>query len=104
MLSIDPWIFHTPSVSKSPHRILDVPRLPLTDHQRFLACLPRDKNDEVIPVLSDIARFTQTVLGWEAGDLARLASASTELEVVLPEYHQTLRPTYLVSDGGRPMM
>ena len=27
------------------------------DHARFLACLPRDKNNEVIPEIRDLAAF-----------------------------------------------
>jgi hypothetical protein len=74
------------------------------DHQRFLSCLPRDKNDEVIPEISDLAWFTETVLGWEPGDLTRLPSTPAELAVVLPECHETLRPTHVVFDGSNPML
>jgi hypothetical protein len=82
------------------------------DHQRFLSCLPRDKNDDVVPEIRDLAVFTQTVLGWEPGDLRRLPPPGegrlpdefSALEVVLSEYHETLRPTHMVSDGGRPMI
>jgi hypothetical protein len=83
------------------------------DHQRFLSCLPRNKNDEVLPEINDLGVFTRTVLGWEPGDLKHLPTASTgsaapgefdPLEVFLPEYHETLRPTQVVSDGGRPMI
>jgi hypothetical protein len=39
------------------------------DHQRFLACLSRDKNDELIPEIRDFPGFVQSVLGWEPGDI-----------------------------------
>ena len=73
----------------------------IPDHQRFLDCLPRDAHDELIPELRDFAEFTQQVLGWRAGDLepvppgdARFAS----IEVPLPEYNETLRPTHVVRE------
>src|SRR5918996_4936667 len=62
------------------------------DHQRFLACLPRDRHDHVIAEIRDFRLFTQQVLGWEAEDLIPIPDVSalpedlTELEVVLPEY------------------
>ena len=74
------------------------------DHQRFLACLPRDMHDDLIPEMRDLAMFTQTVLGWEPTDLTPLPDVSplpedlAALEVTLPEYHETLRPTYVVRE------
>src|SRR5687768_15685274 len=74
------------------------------DHQCFLACLPRDRHDNVIAEIRDFRLFTQQVLGWEAEDLrpipdvATLPGDLTELEVVLPEYHEILRPTYVVRE------
>src|SRR5207247_9496897 len=74
------------------------------DHHRFLSCLRRDRNDEIVPEIADLAEFTQTVLGWGAADLTRITSATAlpeefaPLEVVLPEYHETLRPTYVVRE------
>ena len=73
----------------------------IPDHQRFLDCLPRDAHDELIPELRDFTEFTQQVLGWRAGDLevvppgdARYAS----IEVPLPEFSETLRPTHVVRE------
>ncbi|PYS35071.1 MAG: SAM-dependent methyltransferase, partial [Acidobacteria bacterium] len=63
------------------------------DHQKFLACLPRGKNDELIPQISDFAAFAQNVLGWEPADLDHDVAA---LEIPLPEYHESLRPTCAV--------
>ena len=40
-----------------------------SDQQRFLTCLPRDKDDEPIPEIRNFAEFTQTVLGWKPADL-----------------------------------
>ncbi len=73
----------------------------IPDHQRFLDCLPRDAHDELIPELRDFPEFTEQVLGWRVGDLevvppgdARYAS----IEVPLPEYGETLRPTHVVRE------
>jgi len=77
------------------------------DHQRFLGCLPRDKNEELIPEIRNLAEFTQTVLGWEKNDLTTLPAEGelpeefASLEVVLPEYHETLRPTHVVRELSR---
>src|SRR6266850_1589768 len=85
------------------------------DHQRFLSCLRRDKNDDVIPEIRDLAEFSRTALGWEANDLIRMPTDGSlpdefsSLEIVLPEYHETLRPTHVVCDFAskdekRPLM
>src|SRR2546427_8161572 len=42
------------------------------DHQRFLSCLRRDKDENLIPGIRDLAEFSQTALGWEAHDLIRM--------------------------------
>src|SRR5438067_7753295 len=63
------------------------------EHQKFLDCLPRDRTGEIVPELPDFAAFTQRVFGWEPADLTTDAG---ELEVPLPEYHESLRPTYAV--------
>src|SRR5438105_12702067 len=76
------------------------------EHQSFLAHLPRDKYDEIIPEIPDLRQFVQSVLGWEANDLQE---APASLEVALPEYHETLRPTFVVpefqpKDSERPWL
>jgi hypothetical protein len=74
------------------------------EHARFLACLPRDADGELIAEIRDLAEFTQAVLGWDAADLMPVPDSATlpedlaSLEVVLPEYHETLRPTYIVKE------
>jgi hypothetical protein len=80
------------------------------DHQRFLACLPDE--DNCPPAITDFARFTQDVLGWQPDDLidfSRDGQDLQSLEVVLPEYNETLRPTHGVreyesKDPSRPWM
>ena len=85
------------------------------EHARFLACLPRESSGEIVPELRDLAEFTQKVLGWEAEDLktvpqnTALADEMASLEVVLPQYHETLRPTHTVpvfkpAEGQNPWM
>ncbi len=80
------------------------------DHQRFLGCLPED--DKSPPAISDFAHFTQEVLGWEPADLIDFSGDGQDLqslEVSLPEYNETLRPTHGVKeyepkDPSRPWM
>jgi hypothetical protein len=71
------------------------------DHQRFLDCLPRDAHDVPIPEIRDFAEFTQNVLGWRPGDLQPVLPGDprySSLEVPLPEYGETLRPTHVVCE------
>ncbi len=71
------------------------------DHQRFLSCLPRDKTDELIPDIRDFAHFTRTVLNWRESDLEVVPPGDARfsaVEVTLPEYHETLRPTHIVRE------
>lgn len=82
------------------------------NHQRFLSCLPCDKNDDLILEIKDFPEFTQTVLDWEEEDLVGRPggeSVPTSLEVTLPEYNETLQPTYAVKefepkDPGNPWL
>jgi hypothetical protein len=72
------------------------------DHQRFLACLLSDKHDEIISEIPNFEAFAQHVLGWDPGDLMAIPQEGTlpveltSLEIALPEYHETLRPTHAV--------
>jgi len=84
------------------------------EHQRFLACLRRDKHDELVPEIQDFRAFTQTVLGWEPADLVDCQSSvvsgpssvatdngqltTDDLEVTLAAYNETLRPTWAVRE------
>ncbi|QDT21413.1 Eco57I restriction-modification methylase domain-containing protein [Gimesia chilikensis] len=71
-------------------------------HAQFLNCLPREDAGEIIPEIRDLSEFTQKVLEWEAEDLqeiparGELTGTMAALEVVLPQYHETLRPTRAV--------
>ncbi|MFM9962287.1 MAG: Eco57I restriction-modification methylase domain-containing protein [Planctomycetaceae bacterium] len=73
----------------------------LPEHQRFLNCLPRDKHDEVIPEIQDFTRFVQEVFDWRTRDLVGLSGGDSippTLQVALPEYNETLHPTFAVPE------
>lgn len=89
----------------------------MSEHARFLECLVDDDNtspqrkqgnksaDHSLALracIRDLREFVQAVLGWESDDLvdvpARqvLSGEMAKLEVVLPQYNETLRPTHAV--------
>ncbi|MBI5764263.1 MAG: N-6 DNA methylase [Planctomycetes bacterium] len=71
----------------------------IPDHQRFLACMPEDERAD--RRITDFPTFTRTVLGWEAADLLGTPDGGPvpdSLEVALPEYGETLKPTYAVRE------
>ena len=68
----------------------------IPEHQRFLECVEPTGDDAVLTV-TDLPGFLQEVLGWQAQDLISGDSLES-LEVVLPEYGETLRPTYAVKE------
>ena len=71
------------------------------DHQRFLSCLPKDKADELIPEIRDFAQLTRAVFNWRESDLEAVPPGDARfsaVEVTLPEYHETLRPTHIVRE------
>ncbi len=71
------------------------------EHRRFLDALPADATGEPIPEIPDFPAFAEAVLGWAPGDLygAPASPAVPEcLEVPLPEYGETLRPTYALRE------
>ncbi|MFN6105506.1 MAG: N-6 DNA methylase [Planctomycetaceae bacterium] len=73
----------------------------LPKHQQFVALLPRDRDGLPQPLLPDFPAFTREVLGWRDGDLEPVAPGTpawSTLEVPLPEYHETLRPTHVVRE------
>jgi hypothetical protein len=76
----------------------------IPQHQRFLACLPVDDNEQLIRRINDFPAFVRSVLDWQETDLIPYEQAAeqgidvTGLEVVLPEYNETLRPTWIVPE------
>jgi hypothetical protein len=76
----------------------------MAEHARFLNCLARDSAGNVQTEIRDLREFVQSVLGWESDDLVTLPAKGplppelSNLEVVLPQYHETLRPTHVVPE------
>ncbi|MBB3205482.1 hypothetical protein FHS27_001282 [Rhodopirellula rubra] len=72
------------------------------EHARFLECLAQDDAGVTRTELRDLREFVQAVLGWEAEDLVDVPARQVlggdmgRLEVVLPQYNETLRPTHAV--------
>ena len=71
-------------------------------HQRFLASLPLDENEDPTPIIPDFATFAQNVLDWREADIVAFpdqpAGDMESLQVVLPAYNETLRPTHVVPE------
>ncbi|MFN5297109.1 MAG: class I SAM-dependent DNA methyltransferase, partial [Planctomycetaceae bacterium] len=87
----------------------------LAEHARFLSCLPQGPGGERLPELRDLPGFTRQVLGWEGADLREISPRGAlpadlaMLEVVLPQYNETLRPTHAVpvfqpAEGQNPWL
>jgi hypothetical protein len=81
--------------------------------QTLLAVVRHDPdagNGNGEPFIAGFPRFAEQVLGWQPEDLAGAAGGpelDDSLEVVLPDYGETLRPTYAVLDtmgDGRVLM
>ena len=82
--------------------------------QRLLSIVenpPEAAGGDDEPVIRDLALFFQSVLGWSLEDIAGVAGGPPipdALELVLPDYNETLRPTYAVvdsmGDGGQLML
>ena len=82
--------------------------------QRLLSVTPRPSestsgaDDE--PAITGLVAFFETVLGWSLDDIAGASGGPPipdRLELVLPDYDDTLRPTYAVVDSmgdGEPLM
>ena len=76
----------------------------IPQHQRFLSCLPIGEDDEPVPQISYFPGLVRNVLDWQDTDLIAFDDAQaagidvTGLEVVLPEYNETLRPTWVVPE------
>jgi hypothetical protein len=76
----------------------------IPDHTRFLEVVEQvsvEGMDEPQPAIRDFPRLAAHVLGWEPADLIGADSGSSlpdALEVTLPEYNETLRPSYAVPE------
>lgn len=73
-------------------------------HSRFLAALASDPHGDMLPEVNDLPYFSQQVLDWQPGDLLpvpkleALPDHLAALEVILPQYHETIRPSYVVRE------
>ena len=71
---------------------------------------PGSESDTDEAALTDLPAFFQTVLGWSPDDIAGASGGPPlpdGLELVLPDFSETLRPTYVAVDSmgdGRPLM
>jgi hypothetical protein len=67
------------------------------EHQRFLTHVRR----EPLIAVKDLRALLLDVFGWQAGDLVEASDPRAgRLEVVLTDYHETLRPTFAVPDDA----
>jgi len=81
--------------------------------QQLLSVVEHPPGSESVtdePALSNLPAFFQTVLGWSLDDIAGASGGPPlpeGLELVLPDFNETLRPTYVAVDSmgdGRPLM
>jgi len=71
------------------------------EHRQFLEYFLEDKDGEPIAMLGSFPEFAEAVLGWQTGDLYGAPGSDLlpeSLEAVLPEYNETLRPTYALRE------
>src|SRR5919202_1345890 len=74
----------------------------VAEHQRFLGHVTDAAvvgRPEPLPAVQDVRALLLDVFGWQPGDLVESSDPrAAALEVVLPDYHETLRPTYAVPE------
>ena len=74
----------------------------LTEHQRFIGHVTESLTvgrPEPLLAIKDLRALLLDVFGWQPDDLVEATDArAAALEVVLPEYHETLRPTCAVPE------
>jgi hypothetical protein len=75
------------------------------EHQRFREHVvpgPVFGNKEPLVVVKDLPAMLLDILGWQRADLAEASDPrAASLEFPLPDYHETLRPTFAVPDDVR---
>jgi hypothetical protein len=83
--------------------------------RRFLECLEDVElveGQDKVPAVTDLPKLLQDVFEWEAQDLIGspgMQGVPSSLSVVLPDYDETLRPTYAVKEiapaqGAQPWL
>ncbi|MEG4172155.1 MULTISPECIES: hypothetical protein [unclassified Microcoleus] len=73
-----------------------VPSRNIVELQQALQEIITTNSDESQALISDFPAFVTEVLGWEPYDL--VAEIAPEFTVPLPDYGETLKPTYTVLD------
>lgn len=77
----------------------------LAEQQKFIAHVTEAQvvgRSEPLPAIKDLRALLLDVFGWQPGDIAETTDPrAAGLEVVLPVYHETLRPTYAVPEDAR---
>ncbi len=71
------------------------------EHRQFLEYFLEDKDGEPIAMLGSFPEFAEAVLGWQTSDLYGAPGSEPlpeSLEAALPEYNETLRPTYALRE------
>lgn len=70
-------------------------------HRQFLDALPANGDGKPIPEIYEFPKFAEAVFGWGTGDLYGAPGAPAvpdTLETPLPEYGETLRPSYALRE------
>ncbi len=77
----------------------------VAEHQGFLDHLTETLlvgQPESLKAVKNLRSLLFDVFGWQPGDLVEANNPRTAaLEVLLPEYHETLRPTYAIPEDQR---
>src|SRR4051812_44194728 len=76
----------------------------IPEHTRFLDLVEQvavERDDDPRPAIRDFPRFATQILGWEPADILGTEGGEAipeTLEVALPEYNETLRPSHAVPE------
>lgn len=69
--------------------------------QRFLASLVQNGDGEPIAKVADYRQFLCNLLEWQPADLVEVTDSNCDrLEVLLPEYQERLRPSFVVPQAS----
>src|SRR4051794_8799074 len=71
------------------------------EHHRFVAALPSGREGNPVPEIRSFPAFARAVLDWQPEDLYGSPGAPPlpdSLEAPLPEYGETLRPSYALRE------
>lgn len=71
------------------------------EQQRLIDLLPKGKDGTPKHEIEDFPLFAREVLQWEQDDLVLFGDQHADLEVALPQYRETLQPTYFVPTDSK---